>query len=196
MQDASIQCSAARHRPTPGTSQRGGPSGRSLSRAGSRPARPGVALSQAKARWQLIERLIGLALGVGGATTKLLLPLKTGVDRAFVSTYIQVAGPITRLIQLGIVLLTLSGIGWLVLGYPMTPRLVAKLVLVAAIWGRGPIIERGVEPRFRGLTAGPEAAPPPAFIQVRRRYLARDITATLLLYVIIVYWVVLIRLPG
>lgn len=100
----------------------------------------------------LVVHLIGLALGVGGATTKLVLLLKARADPAFVPLYMAVAKPVTRLILVGIVLLTLSGIAWLILGYPLTSRLVTKLFLVAGIWAIGPIIDKVIEPRFRLLS--------------------------------------------
>jgi hypothetical protein len=143
-----------------------------------------------------LVHLVGLALGVGAATTKLVLLLKTRADRAFVPAYLKAAGPATRLIQLGIVLLTLSGIGWLILGYPLTSRLVAKLVLVAAIWVMGPVIDKVVEPRFRRLVPGPEDPADPAFTRAHRQYLAMEAAATLLFYAVVVYWVLATRLPA
>ena len=137
----------------------------------------------------LTVHLIGLALGTGSATTKLLLLLKARADPAFAPTYITVARPITRLILLGIVLLTLSGITWLLLGYPLTSRLIAKLVLVAGIWLLGPIIDKVVEPKFRLLALSPDSGTVPEFVRVRRQYLIFEITATLLFYAIIVFWV-------
>lgn len=137
--------------------------------------------------------LIGLALGVGGATTKLLLLLKARVDPAFGPLYMVVVKPITRLIQVGIVLLTLSGITWLVLGYPLTPRLITKLALVAGIWVLGPSIDKVIEPRFHLLSLALDAATLPAFNRIRRQYLAFEIAATLLFYAVIVYWVLLWR---
>ena len=80
-----------------------------------------------------VVHLIGLALGLGCATAKLSLLLKCRADQAS-PAYIQTAKPITRLIILGLGLLTLSGVGWLLIGYWPLPILIAKLVLVAAIW--------------------------------------------------------------
>jgi len=133
--------------------------------------------------------LFGLALGVGAATVKLVLLLRCNADPAFVPVYIKVSRLITRQIVLGLGLLTLSGIGWLLLGYPFTPRLVVKLVLVAAIWVIGPVIDNVVEPGFRRLAPEHGEPPTPAFISSYKRYLALEITATLLFYVIIVIWV-------
>ena len=65
-----------------------------------------------------LAHLIGLALGVGCATAKLTLLVRCKADHAFVPAYVAVARPITRLIILGLALLTLSGVGWLLLGYP------------------------------------------------------------------------------
>jgi hypothetical protein len=137
-----------------------------------------------------LVHLLGLILGVGAATVKLVLLVKSSTDRAFVPIYLRVARLITRQIMVGMVLLTLSGIGWLLLGYPFTPRLVVKLLLFGVIWVLGPVIDNLVEPRFQKLL--PESGQPasPAFIAIQKRYLALEITATLLFYVVIVIWVV------
>ena len=135
-----------------------------------------------------IAHLIGLALGVGCATTKLVLLLKTRVDHALVPVYLKVAGPITRLILVGTMLLTLSGIGWLVLGYPITPRLIAKLVLVAAIFVTGATLDKVIEPKFRRLAPVQGAPTAPAFTRAHAQYLASEIAATLLFYATTVYW--------
>ncbi len=143
-----------------------------------------------------LAHLVGLALGVGAATTKLWLLLKAGRDHALLPVYLKVVRPITGLILLGIGLLMFSGIGWLVLGYPLTARLAAKLILVAGILVIGPVIDNVVEPRFRELALAPEGASAPAFARIRRQYLALEIAATGLFYVVIVYWVVANQLPG
>jgi hypothetical protein len=135
-----------------------------------------------------IVHLVGLALGLGCATLKLALLLQCTADHAFIPTYLRVARPITRLIILGMVLLTLSGIVWLLLGYPFTFRLGVKLVLVAALWVLGPIIDNVVEPRFRRLAPEVAGAPQPAFLRSMRQYVAWEVVATLLFYVIVVLW--------
>ena len=133
--------------------------------------------------------LIGLALAVGAATVKVALLLKCRADAAFVPVYLKVARPITRLIILGLVLLTLSGIGWLLLGYPFTSLLTAKLILVGAIWVLGPVIDNVAEPKFVKLSPAPGEPATADFIRAQRQYLALEIIATLLFYVIIVLWV-------
>ncbi len=135
--------------------------------------------------------LIGLALAVGSATAKLTLLLRSKADNAFLPTYIAVSRPVTRLIILGLVLLTMSGIGWLLVGYRFTPRLIVKLALVAAIWVLGPVIDNVVEPKFRELAPGPGESPSPAFMRAQRHYLLLEVTATGLFYVIVVMWVLL-----
>jgi len=136
-----------------------------------------------------LTHLIGLALAVGSATAKLTLLLRCQADHAFVPVYVAVARPITRLIILGLALLTLSGLGWLLVGYPVTPLLVVKLVLVGAIWVLGPIIDNVVEPKFRQLAPTPGESASPAFIRITRRYLTLEAVATGLFYVIVAMWV-------
>jgi hypothetical protein len=127
-------------------------------------------------------------LGVGCATAKLTLLLRCKTDHSFLPVYIAAAKPVTRLIVLGLALLTLSGVGWLLLGYPFTPLLVVKLALVGAIWVLGPIIDNVVEPKFQMLAPRPGESASPAFIRIQRRYLLLEVTATGLFYVIVVMW--------
>lgn len=136
-----------------------------------------------------LVHLVGLALGAGAATVKLVLLLTCNADTAFVPTYLSVSKPITRLIVLGIILLTLSGIGWMFLGYAFSARLVVKIILVAAIWVLGPLIDNVVEPRYRRLAPASGAPASAVFVRVQREYLAWETAATLLFYVIIVIWV-------
>ena len=136
-----------------------------------------------------LAHLIGLALGLGCATAKLTLLLRSKGDPGLLPAFLAVARPVTRLIILGLALLTLSGVGWLLLGYRFTPRLVVKLTLVGAIWVLGPIIDNVVEPRFRSLAPAPGEAASPAFFRVQQQYLLIEGVATGLFYAIVVLWI-------
>jgi len=125
-------------------------------------------------------------LGVGAATVKVILLIKASSNHEFVPIYIKAAKPVTQLIVLGMILLTLSGIVWLLDGYPITSELIVKLILVASIWVLGPVIDNAVEPKFRKLA--PANLPASSeFILVQKKFLALEITATAIFYVIIVY---------
>jgi hypothetical protein len=137
----------------------------------------------------MVVHLIGLALGVGAASGKLTLLWKCRKDDGFVPTYKAVARPLTHLIILGLALLTLSGIGWLIAGYPLTSLLVAKLFLVLVIWVLGPIIDNVVEPMFMQLAPAPAEAASEAFVRIRTKYLMVELLATGLFYVVILMWV-------
>lgn len=136
----------------------------------------------------LMVHLVGLALGVGAATVKLVLLLRSRADPTLLGAYDQIVRPVTRVIVLGLALLTLSGVGWLLLGYPLTPRLLAKLALVGTIWVLGPIIDNVAEPAFRRMAISPDGPGTPAFARVRGRYLTLELIATLLFYAVIVVW--------
>jgi hypothetical protein len=135
--------------------------------------------------------LIGLALGVGAATVKLTLLLKSKHDRAFLPVFIAADKPVTRLIIIGLALLTLSGVGWLLRGFPFTPLLIVKLVLVGAIWVLGPVIDNVVRPKFQELAPAPGESASQEFVQIQQRYLALEVIATGLFYVIVVIWILL-----
>ncbi len=136
-----------------------------------------------------LAHFIGLAIGVGAATMKVVLLVKCTAEQAFIPVYIRVARLITRQIVVGMVLLTLSGVGWLLLGYGFTPRLVVKVILFAAIWVLGPTIDNLVEPKFKRLAPEPDQPASREFIVVQKQYLMLEITATLLFYVVIIMWV-------
>jgi hypothetical protein len=133
--------------------------------------------------------LIGVALGLGAATVKLVLLALSARDPSSLAAFLAVARPVTRVLITGIVLLLVSGIGWLLLGYDFTPLLVAKLILVAAILALGPVIDNVLEPRFRALA--PAAGEPASaeFERARSRYLAVEVVATGLFYAVLILWI-------
>ena len=145
--------------------------------------------------WSLlsIAHLLGLALAVGAATVKFTLLLKCSSNIAFAQHYMEVARPVTRLIILGLVLLTLSGISWIALGFSLTPLLSVKVFFVAVVWVLGPIIDNVVEPKFRRLLPAPGEAPTPAFSRVQKQYVALEGIATGLLYVITIMGTLVLR---
>jgi len=137
----------------------------------------------------LLAHLFGLALALGAASVKLALLLRCRADPGFVPTYLGVYRAITRFIILGLAVLTLSGVGWLLLGYPLTTVLVVKLVLVGALWVLGPVIDKVAEPRFVALVPAAGEAPSPEFLMAGRRYLAIEAVATGTFYVVVMLWV-------
>ena len=106
--------------------------------------------------------MIGLSLAVGSATEKLVHLSKYNSDHEFVSAFIRISKPVTKIIFSGLILITLSGIGWLIAGYSFTPMLIVKLVLVGLVWVIGPIIDNGVEPKFIKLAPKSGENPSPA----------------------------------
>ncbi len=137
----------------------------------------------------LVAHLIGLALGLGCATAKLALLLRSRADREFTPHYLQITRPITRFIVLGLILLTLSGIGWILLGLSITTVLAFKLILVGALWVLGPLIDNVFEPRFRKLASAAGEAASPEFLRAQRQYVAAEVTATGMFYIIVLMWV-------
>ena len=135
-----------------------------------------------------LTHLLGLGLALGSATTKLTLLLKSKTDHVFVSTYVAVTKPITRLILIGTALLVVSGIGWLLLGYPWSNLLIMKLVLVGIIIALGTTLDKLVEPKFLKLAPNSGQQPSPEFSQIENRYILIETTATGLYYVIVVMW--------
>jgi len=136
-----------------------------------------------------LAHLLGLVLAVGAATVKLTLLFRCKTDPSFVPEYLRLSKPVTRQIITGLVLLTLSGIGWLIYGYPFSTALIVKLILVLAVWILGPVIDNVVEPNFAKLVPGSGEPPSSEFLEAQRRYLFMELLATGLFYAIIVMWV-------
>jgi hypothetical protein len=88
-------------------------------------------------------------------------------------------------------LATLSGIGWIALGRPFTPALLAKVVLVVALGAVGAVIYTIVEPRFARLAAEAGTAASAEAARVGRQYLAVELAATALTCAIAVLGVML-----
>ena len=129
--------------------------------------------------------LVGLSIGVGAATVKLTLLIKSRVDHDFIPTYIKITRPITRIIITGLVLLTLSGAAWIIQGTTLTPLLILKLFLVLVIWVLGPIIDNAIEPKYvkYAPVAGDQASQ--EFKNIQKKLLIFETAATLDFYIII-----------
>jgi len=131
--------------------------------------------------WQLLilTHILGVALALGAAVVKvaLLLALRADGD---LTHFLRVSRPITRLIVTGMILLTASGVGFVALGRPFTTMLVVKIALALGVWGVGPVIDKVLEPRLReAVASGPSGSA--ALRQIRPRYVAIEVAATLLL---------------
>jgi len=139
----------------------------------------------------VLMHLIGFSLGVGSATVKLVLLFRCYSNHEFLNIYLKVTKPVTKLIVVGMILLTLSGIGWLFVGYPFTTLLIVKVGFVGLIWVLGPIIDNVVEPKFEKLAPLPGDLASPAFTSIQRKHLALEIAATVLMYTITIMGVLL-----
>jgi hypothetical protein len=141
--------------------------------------------------WSLLSliHLVGLALAVGAATVKLILLFKSRFNYSFIPVYVKVFKPITKILLTGFILLTVSGIGWLLDGYPLYNVLIIKLAFVAAIWILGPIIDKIIEPKFLSLIPATDQPVSPEFIKAQKNYLIIEITAVVFFYFIIALWV-------
>lgn len=139
----------------------------------------------------LLVHLAGMALGVGFATAKVVLLLRCNKDAAFLRVYLKVVKPLTNILVLGLIMMTLSGITWLVLGYGFSNLMILNLVFVGIVWILGLIIDKISEPRFLRLAPDASEEPSPAFISIRNKHLALEIIAALVFYTLIVMGVLL-----
>lgn len=129
-----------------------------------------------------LAHLLGLAFAVGASTVKLALVIRAKSDLQFLPAFLAVRKPITRLIVLGMILVTVSGIVWFLQGYPWSPPVIVKMVLVGLIWALGPIIDNAFEPKLERLAPGPGEAPTQAFRSAQRAHLVIETLATALMY--------------
>lgn len=139
----------------------------------------------------LVLHLFGLTLGVGAASVKLFLLYRCKSNPGFIPVFLKVMKPITQLLLTGLLLLTLTGLGWLLRGFPFTPWLIIKTVLVALIWIIGPVIDKVIEPKFIELSPVQEERPSEEFNRQWTRYFATELIADLLFYIVIVLGVMI-----
>lgn len=139
----------------------------------------------------MIVHVIGLVLAAGSATIKLLLLLKCNADYKFFPVYFQVAGLITKLIIMGMILLTVSGIAWIMMGYYLEPLLIFKIVLVGLIWILGPIIDNVAEPKLKKLAPLPGQTSTPGFIRIQKQHLLLEVAATAVMYAVVITGILL-----
>jgi len=135
---------------------------------------------------------IGLSLGLGAATVKLVLLYRCRSDHNFVGTFFKVIRPITKTIIIGLILITLSGIAFLFTGYGFSTKLIVKIVLVVIIWILGPYIDNVLEPKLYKLAPLPGQAGSPEFASALNKYIVFDTIAGALFYVIVILWVLFI----
>lgn len=135
--------------------------------------------------------LLGLAFGVGAATVKLRLLFKCKSKLDFVPVFLKVVKPITMIIILGQILLTITGIAWMFFGYTFTPVIIIKIVLLAMLWVLGPVIDNVFQPKFEKSAPSPGDSASPSFIQSQKHLLAAEIIATGLFYVLMILGVLL-----
>lgn len=135
--------------------------------------------------------LFGFSLAVGAATVKVVLLLRSQKDASLLPAYFAVARPVTKLIITGMVLLALSGVGWLVVAYDLTTLLTVKIALFLSVFILGPIIDNVAEPTFKRLAPAVGEAASPEFRRARTRYVTLEFVATGLFYTIVVLWVLM-----
>ena len=138
-----------------------------------------------------IVHVIALSLAAGTAVVKLLLVVKCKKDYTFYTVYFGLAPLLSKLIISGMVLLTLSGITWIIIGYSMEWLLILKIIIVAGIWIIGPVIDNRAEPRVKKLLPPPGAEPSAEFIHVQQQHLQLEIIATVLMYAALIIGVLL-----
>lgn len=139
----------------------------------------------------LLVHLVGIALAVGAATVKLNLVMKGSSNPELFSSYFQLVKPITRLLILGMILLTLSGIGFFMIGTSLSTLLIIKMILVLFMWILGPVIDNVFEPRLQKLVVAHDSTMSASFVHARKQYLLIEALATGVMYIITIMGVML-----
>lgn len=112
----------------------------------------------------IIGHLIGTALGVGGATASDFLFLRSTKNNRIEKEEFDLLQTISSLVWLGLIILIISGIGFIVLKPEQlsNPKLWAKLVVVGVILINGIFIHKKIIPIFKSgvnkkFSTGPAA---------------------------------------
>jgi Na+-transporting methylmalonyl-CoA/oxaloacetate decarboxylase gamma subunit len=135
--------------------------------------------------------VIALSLAAGTAFVKLLLVFRCKKDYTFYIVYFKLAPLLSKLIITGMILLTLSGIAFIITGYSVAFLLILKIIIVAGIWIIGPIIDSRAEPKVKKLYPSPGAQPSAAFTRAHQQHLLLEIIATIMMYAALIIGVLL-----
>ena len=135
--------------------------------------------------------LLGLAMAVGVGAVKVLLLIKCYKDHSLLQAYFRLVKPMTGMLIAGFILLTLTGIAWIVMGYPFTLLLGVKVALVVLVWIIGPYIDNVVEPVLVKLAPQPGEKASAEFLAVQKKHLILETVAEGLFILIIIIWVTL-----
>ena len=109
----------------------------------------------------------------------------------FYTDYFKLAPLLSKLIITGMILLTLSGIAWIIIGYSLELLLILKIIIVAGIWIIGPIIDSRAEPKVKRLYPSPGAEPSAEFTRSQQQHLLLEIIATAMMYAALIIGVLL-----
>jgi hypothetical protein len=139
----------------------------------------------------MVLHIIGLTFAAGAAFIKTILLVRCKKDYRFLTTYFQTDKLLTMIIITGMIILTLTGIIWLLIGYSFEPLLITKIVLVGFIWILGPIIDNKATPKLRKMAPVNEEKPSPEFLKVQKKHFYLEITATIIMYSITIIGVLL-----
>ncbi|MHA2301641.1 MAG: hypothetical protein ACXACD_11870 [Candidatus Thorarchaeota archaeon] len=124
-------------------------------------------------------------------TANFALMLKSRSDKEFGPIFMKASEPIAKIISLGLILVTLSGVGFYAIGYPETQLLLIKHVLVVALWINGFIMMFYLQPKLKGLAPRPDKPPTPEFFLVQKQMQTLGIIGIVLWYAITVQGVLL-----
>lgn len=96
----------------------------------------------------LIAHVIGVALGAGGATMSDILFLTSVADRQIDRSELKLLKIASKVVVAGLVLLTITGIGFLLTGSLTSPRFWAKMTIVTVAAVNGYAMHRYAFPLF------------------------------------------------
>lgn len=96
----------------------------------------------------MIGHIVGVAVGAGGATMSDVLFLTSLRDNRIDHSELRLLKIASQVVVIGLVLLTLTGIGFLLTGSPPSPRFWAKMTIVTIASVNGFIMHRKLFPIF------------------------------------------------
>ena len=96
----------------------------------------------------LIGHVIGVALGVGGASVSDVLFVTSIADRRIDRSELKLLRIASKVVVFGLVLLAVTGVGFIVTGSPLSPRFWAKMTIVLIASINGYVMHRFMFPLF------------------------------------------------
>ena len=139
--------------------------------------------------------LISMAFGVGGSTLAMIISRKIDKNPEIAPIIMELIKPVSKLIRLGLILLILSGLGFMVLGskgYIYQPFFLAKMLTVSIISINAILMKFVLNPKLRKLIKKSGSKSSPELLKVKKYIKLSNIISLVAWYLVVAFAVLMI----